>query len=332
MRRAAALLALLLAAGAPLAAPPATAEPPPPRPARAAETPPARLVETGRIFLAHPDPAFGGLSGIDTDAAGETFVAVGDRGLLVTGRLLREGGRLAGVTDLVLRPLLNTRGRPLTPYMVDAEDIALDGQGGFHVSFEAEHRIWHYAAPGAPARRSPGCPDFAALQLNSGLEALARAPDGTLLAIPERSGAWGRPFPVYRIRDGRCIAPLALPRHGGFLVTGADVGPDGRLYVLERDHRFWGFATRIRRFALGEDGLSAEETLLETAFGTYGNLEGIAVFRDAEGAIRVLAVADDNFSPFQRTDLVEFRLEDGESPAVPGPEETGELRPAPLSD
>ena len=35
-----------------------------------------------------------------------------------------------------------------------------------------------------------------------------------------------------------------------FLVVGADVGPDDRLYVLERDFAFFGFRSRVRSFDL----------------------------------------------------------------------------------
>ncbi|HEU0222739.1 MAG TPA: esterase-like activity of phytase family protein [Paracoccaceae bacterium] len=269
----------------------------------------AELVETGRIALEYPDLRFGGLSGLDLDPDGEHFVAVGDRGILVTGRILREGERLTGA-EFEIRPLRDLEGEPLKGHFVDAESVALDGAGGLHVGFEARHRIWHYAGPDASARRSAGCPDFLDFQINSGLEALARGPDGTLYAIPERSGARERPFPVYRIRGATCLEPFALPRRGPFLVTGADVGPDGRLYIVERDFALFGFATRIRRFAIGEARLGPEEMLLETAHGAIGNLEGIAAWRDGEGRMRLTLIADNNFSPLQETVLIEFRIEE----------------------
>jgi len=91
----------------------------------------------------------------------------------------------------------------------------------------------------------------------------------------------------------------------------ADFGPDGRLYVLERQFRgLMGFASRVRRFRLGMDRLLAEETLLETAVGLHDNLEGLSVWRDAGGALRLTMIADDNFSFFQRTEIVEYRVAD----------------------
>ena len=155
----------------------------------------------------------------------------------------------------------------------------------------------------------PSPPGFARLQTNSGLEALAIDAGGALYAIPERSGAWERPFPVFRLRDGRWDRSLSLRRDGTFLVAGADFGPDGRLYLLERDFRWLrGFATRIRRFDLGPGGFGAEALLLETPFGALDNMEGISVWRDDAGRTRVTLISDDNFFALQRTVIVEYLL------------------------
>ena len=62
------------------------------------------------------------------------------------------------------------------------------------------------------------------------MEALAIQPDGTLLTMPERSGAEGRPFPVLRYRNDKWDQPFTISRDGDWLPVGADIGPDGRLY------------------------------------------------------------------------------------------------------
>lgn len=64
----------------------------------------------------------------------------------------------------------------------------------------------------------------------------------------------------------------------------------------------------MRRFTLGPNGVVAEETLLLTPVGRHGNLEGLAVWQDAEGAIRLTMVADNNFRAFQRSEIVEYRV------------------------
>lgn len=268
-----------------------------------------QLVLESRVVWTDADPAFGGFSGIEVLDGGERFVAIGDRGVWATGRMARQGGQLAGVETTGFGPLRGVDGAPLEGRDADPEGLAVDGEGRFYVSFEAFHRIRRYDALDGPAVRVPGHPAFKRLQVNSGLEALAVDTSGVLYAIPERSGAWERPFPVYRLVDGEWTGDLRLTRTGTFLVAGADFGPDGRLYVVERDFSWMGgFSTRIRRFGLGPDGFDAGETLLETGGGSTDNFEGISVWADAEGQTRITLIADDNFFPLQSTAIAEYRL------------------------
>ena len=112
---------------------------------------------------------------------------------------------------------------------------------------------------GGPATEVPPHPDFRRLQANSGLEALAIDAEGVLYAIPERSGKLERPFPVYRLRDGRWQTQGALRRDGAFLVADAIFGPDGRLYLLERDFEWLGgFAPACAASPSAGDGFDGE--------------------------------------------------------------------------
>jgi len=267
------------------------------------------LVEDARVVWSSGNVDFGGFSGIEVLDDGATFLAVSDRGHWATGRFDRDGGTLSGVETTGFGPLREIRGPALSGEDVDAEGLATDADGAAWVSFEAFHRIRRYDPVDAPAANVPGPRDFANLQNNSGLEALAIDGSGTLYAIPERSGKLDRPFPVYRYRDGVWDADLGIRRDGAFLVTGADFGPDGRLYVLERDFRWLGgFSNRVRRFELGPNGFTNEVTLLELPFGNTDNFEGISVWRDGAGDIRATLVSDDNFFPLQETAIAEYVL------------------------
>lgn len=91
----------------------------------------------------------------------------------------------------------------------------------------------------------------------------------------------------------------------------ADFGPDGRLYLLERDFRgIGGFASRLRRFDLTERGFDGETTLFQTPFSLHDNLEGLSIWRDAQGGLRATMISDDNFLFVQQTQIVEHRLPD----------------------
>lgn len=263
----------------------------------------------GSIAWPSDDERHGGYSGLEVSADGFRFVAISDHGWIVTGTFQREDGRIRHVETGQIQRLLGTDGREMGRRMRDAEGLAQAPDGTLYVSFEGEHRVWRYDAPGSAAEALPLPADFHALQNNSALEALAIGPDGALFTLPERSGATSRPFTVYRFADGAWDKPFTLPRRGEHLPVGADFGPDGRLYLLERYYGgLLGFSSRVRRFTLGPDGPEEEETLFTTSFGAYGNLEGISVWRDGDGAIRLTMVADDNYRSLQRAQVVEFRV------------------------
>ena len=267
-----------------------------------------RLELDSQVVWEEADPRFGGYSGFALAPDGGSFLAISDKGTWARGEIERkDDGQLDGVRLTGIGDLHDIAGGALGGIDFDSEGLAVDARGRAFVSFESFHRVRRYDDIDGPAAQVPSHRDFRRLQPNSGLEALAIDAEGTLYAIPERSGAWERPFPVYRLRGGQWDRTLKLRRDGTFLVVDADFGPDGKLYVLERDFGWVkGFATRVRRFALGPDGFGDEETLLETPFGALDNMEGISTWRDAEGRIRVALISDDNFFPLQRTMLVEY--------------------------
>lgn len=57
-----------------------------------------------------------------------------------------------------------------------------------------------------------------------------------------------------------------------------------------------------------DDALGNETELFRSSIFQFDNLEGLAVWRDDTGAIRLTMVSDDNFNPLQTTQLVEFRV------------------------
>ena len=272
------------------------------------------------------DNRFGGFSAIEISSDGAGFVALSDKGSFVRGRITRNaaGGITKVATSAVTR-LKSQTDAPLTASRTDSEGLALAPDGSFYVSFEGVARVLHYARIDGTAENLPTPREFAAFPRNAALEALAVDAKGALYTFPEElkaskrirllTGQPGNPdgadFPVWRFAKGKWARPFDLPRRGSFLPVGADFGPDGRLYVLEREfHGIAGFASRVRSFSVGARGLSAERTVLQTPQGLHDNLEGITVWRDAGGAIRLTMVSDNNFLPIQRTEIVEYRLMD----------------------
>lgn len=274
-------------------------------------------------------PGFGSYSGLALSADGSGFTAVSDKGTYVEGRLTRNAGKLSAATVTAQGAILAPDGTPVRRYDIDAEALATGPDGTLYAAFEANHRVWAYpGTPGAPPRALPSSAQIEGLQNNSGLEALFTTPDGRLHAIPERSGQLERPFPVYRLDPAGWTTAFTVPRQPPHLVTGADVGPDGRLYVLERDFTgLRGFASRVRSFALGAGGLTDQRTHIDTPPGRHDNLEAIALWRAADGSLRLTLLSDDNGSLFQRTEWVEYSLPQQHlNPGRPSP---GHFRPHP---
>ena len=276
-------------------------------PTAALPSPKAAFVGTDRWQI--DDRAFGGFSGLELSDDGAQFTALSDRGHITAGTLTRDAaGAVTGATAGPLLTLLGENGRPLPRGKADGEGLAIAPSGDVYISFEEVHRVLDYRRLGGVPKVLPRPPDFARMEANKSLETLAIDSNGWLYTTPERVPETGG-LKLYRFRNGRWDQPFALPKLGSFLPVGADFGPDGRFYLLERDYALLGgFRSRVRRFTFGPTGADGGETLLETALGTFDNLEGIAGWSDAQHRIRLTMVSDDNFSPFQITQFVDYRV------------------------
>ncbi|NJM83969.1 MAG: esterase-like activity of phytase family protein [Tabrizicola sp.] len=255
---------------------------------------------------------FGGFSGLRLTEDGCSLIAVTDRGHILRAEIVRAAdGRISTVVAHTLTPLVGEDGKALSRRRSDAEDLELGPDGRIYISFERAARISVQEGLDGPVRILPVPDAFSRMPSNASLESLAMDGDGLLYTLPERSGSAFTPFPVFRYANGTWDQPFSLPRDGPFVPVSADFGPDGRLYLLERAfYGIAGFAMRVRAFPFGPAGPGPAMTLLETAPGVHDNLEGLSVWRDPEGTIRLTMIADDNFMPFQRTEIVEYRLPD----------------------
>ncbi|WP_240637816.1 esterase-like activity of phytase family protein [Paracoccus aestuarii] len=291
--------ALILVLGAALA----------PAPAPAAG---AVLEDMGTFVWRDADPDFGGFSGIEITEDGTRFHALTDRAHLFWGRVDRDAQ--GAVRDMVIEGRANLRDRSGNPlpagYRGDSEGIAIGADGRIWVSFEGLHRVVAYDHPEAAADPLPFPPKLPGMRPNAGLESLAIRDDGTILAVPEQSSGPATPFTVLAF-DGEWREHALIRRDPRWLPVGADIGPDGMFYLLERDFRGpLGFASRLRRMDLVEGEVARDEVLMESRSMQYDNLEGISVWDDGEGP-RITLISDDNFLFLQRTELVEFRLHEG---------------------
>lgn len=254
---------------------------------------------------------FGGFSALDISPDGQNLLAISDRGYFVEGDLIRQSGlpsgKIVDVQNLRTAKVLRKNGRyPKAPGLRDAEGVARLSSGALVVSFEGDHRLEQFASPGARPTALPALDAFEAMAPNAGVEALAVDASGTLFAAAERAVDTAENINVYALTQANWHLAFVLPREKQFQPVGADFGPDGRFYLLERGFNGLGFRTRVRSFATSKDGAFDEKLLFQRGIGFHDNLEGLSVWRDDTGQIRLTMISDDNFRLIQRTEIVEY--------------------------
>ena len=272
-------------------------------------TPPAEQPAQLSAVITARDAAdwAGGFSGIEVTGDGSAWVLVTDRGHIARGNFTRSDGTLTGWNITAFQPLVDKNGDTREFPHTDAEGLAMDADGRLNVSFEHAHRILRYDAWDAPAVWPSYTRSWRALARNGGLEALAIDAEGTLFTLPEEIAPGATEALVYRRKPNtRWEQPFTLPLTEGYKPTGADFGPDGRLYLLERGFFPPAFRSRVRSLSVTDTGVDDIRVLLETPLFTHGNLEGIAVWRDPAGQIRLTMISDDNFLPVLPSEIVEY--------------------------
>ena len=251
-------------------------------------------------------PKFGGFSGQLVSSGHLT--AVSDKGWWLGASLRQVDGDLR-LANAHLAPMRDGEGDRYTKAGGDAEGLTRLGNR-LVVSFERDHRLMKLRDTG----RMGGTiqpRSFEQLRSNNGLEALATLPDGRMIVFAE--GADNDGTPVFLVDPAGGVTESRLARLGSHSVTGADIGPDGRLYLVLRVYSMlYGVSIRVMRYRLGADGLplpGSAETLaaFETASG-IDNMEGIALDIGSNGETRLWLISDDNFRSTQRTLLVRYEV------------------------
>lgn len=283
-----------------------------------------RLRFVGGLELSSSDPLFGAWSSVRILPGGKRFIGIFDTAHWLQGSLERDAeGRLTGLSGVTIEPMRDAKGNPdASKWEMDAEGMALRGDEVL-VSFERNHRIDAYSLSGLPQalphRSVPLIIPRRSLRSNGGIEAMAVAPDNTPLAgstviVSEKSvDENGNLYAA--LVEGPVKGAFSMRKQDGFDVTDAAFLPSGDLLLLER--RFtWasGVAMRLRQLAAADIRPGAvvdgEELLRADTRFQIDNMEGMDVFRDADGRTHVILVSDDNHSILQRTLMLEFLLDD----------------------
>jgi hypothetical protein len=270
------------------------------------------LIFLGAWELGSENENFGGISALTALPDGR-FIGVSDAGTLIGFGLTND----QRVDRPFIAPLPGSQDAGLSYEDRDSEGIAHNPDTGqFWVSYEAHHAIRRFSRSFA---RSTGIIRPAAMQRwpsNVGAECLIRLQDGRFVAIPENLDKDGTHkallFSGDPVEPGTAITEFRYRPPAGYRVTDGVQLPDGRLTILHRRIGFPdGFSAKVGLVEVVDigDDTPARPKIIATLASPLlvDNMEGMAATKRGADTILWL-ISDNNFSIFQRTLLMKFRL------------------------
>lgn len=278
----------------------------------------------GGLELSSDNVLLGAISAIRFRPDQRHFISVLDTGHWLTGAIERDQeGRLKGISDARITPMIDRHGgTDAGKGDMDAEGLALRGNHVL-VSYEQYHRVDAYPDPGFEISPPDGTMPIpiprSELRSNRSLEALMIAPQSSPLAgsavIVAEDSLDDQGNLLAAILDGPLNGRFTVRRHGDFNVSDGVFLPDGDLLLLERRFELiHGLGVRIRRIAganIKPGAVVDGEAIFEAGPGEQiDNMEGLDVFRAADGSLHLVMVSDDNHSILQRSLMLEFKLHD----------------------
>ena len=269
-----------------------------------------KLEQVGFLNIDANEEDYGGFSGLVVNNQGSEALVVTDKSIFFVLELRRnEDDNLTGYSVIKRGRILSSKGEHLTGRNIDSESIVMDANNNYYISFESNHRIMMHAEVDGKGVFLPKHPMFKKLSVNKGIEALAIDNDNRLIAIPEKPPSGISDIPIFRLQDNKWEIIKYVKIKDGFLVTDAEVLPLGLLLILER-HFSWtqGFKTRFRLISLDKFDNTEPITVFTSTANQFDNLEGVTLWRDKKGEMRILTVSDDNFHPLQQSEIREFFL------------------------
>jgi hypothetical protein len=279
----------------------------------------------GAVQIRSSDAAFGGVSGLRAGPDGR-FLAVTDTGNWLAFTTIERDGRLIGIKDAILLPILQEGGRAVTSKAEgDAEALEWDpATGAATLVYEQDHRLAHFsgidAANPATLSRAPDSIErltvMAGWPSNGGGEGLVVMPGGARLVLSETARGPKRSHTALLTQNGKTreIELAGVPDHAPTDAVALDA-----THILVLNRRFTalqgqGAALTLIDLAPALAGPDATPEVLPARVlaqweppVTLDNMEGLAIHRSG-GRTFLYIVSDDNLNPMQRSLLMKFEL------------------------
>ena len=269
-----------------------------------------QLEQVGFLNIDRNEKDYGGFSGLVISNEGTEALVVTDKSFFFVLELRRdENDILTGYSVIRKGRILSSKGEHLNGRNTDSESIVIDKNNNYYISFESNHRIMMHAKVEGKGVFVPKHPMFRKLSVNKGIEALAIDADNRLIAIPEKPPSGISDIPIFRLQNDKWEIIKYVKINDNFLVTDAEILPEGLLLILERKFSWTqGFKTRFRLISLDKFDNKEPVTVFTSTANQFDNLEGVTLWRDKNGEMRILTVSDDNFHPLQQSEIREFFL------------------------
>ena len=268
------------------------------------------LEQIGFLNIDRNEKDYGGFSGLVIQDDGSEALILTDKSFFFVLKLKRnDDDFLTGYSLIRKGRILSSKGEPLNGRNTDSESIVIDENNNYYISFESNHRIMMHTKVEGAGVFIPKHPMFRKLSVNKGIEALAIDNKDRLIAIPEKPPLGISDIPIFRLQNNKWEIIKYIKFKDDFLVTDAEFLPQGLLLILERKFSWTqGFKTRFRLISLNDFDNKKPITVFTSAANQFDNLEGMTLWKDKKGAIRILTVSDDNFHPLQQSEIREFFL------------------------
>ena len=266
--------------------------------------------------LTSPDSRFGGISSIQIQKDGNLLWAISDRGTWMKFLLSHRNGKLTEVRLESINALQMPDNEKWHQHNLDAEASAYIDPRTLLISFERVNRLLAYkfterGIEGFP-RLYPRPKGLALAPRTGGPEAMTRLCDGRFFILSEKTDS-NETNHVGWVGSKKKWQMFKYRPRKGYNPTGATTLPDCRILLTIRRFNFtsfsWGFAL------LHPSNINSRKILEDSDSSIFfdpnisENFEAIAARRGGDGDTYVYVMADDNFSIFQSTLLLQFKLE-----------------------